>query len=480
MVFSSPVFLFAFLPAVLLSCLAVPRGWRNGVLLAASLLFYAWGEQEMVALTLVSIAGNYAFGLLVAGAAGRPAARRWVGWATAFNLLLLVVFKYANFAGDNLNLALGALGLPQVELPRILLPIGISFFTFHALSYVIDVYRGAAPVQKNPLSFALYIAFFPQLIAGPIVRYHDIAPQLSERSITRAAFAQGVRRFIAGLGKKVLIANTAAEVADAVFGLSPADATPGLAWLGIACYALQIYFDFSGYSDMAIGLAAMFGFRFPENFRHPYASLSITEFWRRWHISLSTWFRDYLYVPLGGNRGSAARTYRNLLIVFFLCGLWHGASWSFVVWGLFHGALLVAERAGGQRVLDALPAVVRRAYVLLAVLVGWVFFRSDTLGHALEYLGAMAGIGNAGAINAASHYWNRALLLTFVFGVLGSAPLVPWLGERLERLRERGGWAGACGGAADALTQVALLAILALCATWLAAGTHNPFIYFRF
>jgi alginate O-acetyltransferase complex protein AlgI len=480
MVFSSPVFLFAFLPAVLLLCFGAPKRWRNDVLLAASLLFYAWGEQEMVAITLASIAGNYLFGLLVAQSAGGPAARRWVGRATVFNLLLLVAFKYANFAADNLNVGISALGLPELRLPRILLPIGISFFTFHALSYVIDVYRGAAPAQRNPLRFALYIAFFPQLIAGPIVRYHEIAPQLAERTLTLAGFAQGVRRFIVGLGKKVLIANTAAEVADVVFSHSAADVTPGLAWVGIACYAIQIYYDFSGYSDMAIGLAAMFGFRFPENFQHPYASLSITEFWRRWHISLSTWFRDYLYIPLGGSRGSAARTYRNLLIVFLLCGLWHGASWSFVVWGLFHGALLVGERAGGMSVLARLPTPLRRAYALGAVLVGWVFFRSDTLPQALDYLGAMVGLGNGQAINAVPHYWSRSLALVLALGTLGSFPVVPWLGERLERLRAHGGPTGFLGEVADVLAHAALLAVLVACAAWLAAGTHNPFIYFRF
>jgi alginate O-acetyltransferase complex protein AlgI len=289
-----------------------------------------------------------------------------------------------------------------------------------------------------------------------------------------------VRRFIVGLGKKVLIANTVAEVADAVFGLPAAEITPGLAWLGIGCYTLQIYFDFSGYSDMAIGLGAMFGFHFAENFDHPYASRSITEFWRRWHISLSTWFRDYLYVPLGGNRVSPRRTYLNLVIVFFLCGLWHGASWSFVVWGLFHGALLVFERAGGRRALDALPSLLRRAYALLAVLVGWVFFRAETLPGALQYLGAMAGLGGTASIHAFDHYWNRAVALAFIAGALGSGPLVPWLARGLARLRERGGVPRACAGIADGLTQVALLAVLAVCAVWLAAGTHNPFIYFRF
>jgi len=476
-VFSSPTFLFAFLPAVLACTFAAPKAWRNAVLLAASLVFYAWGEQELVLLMLASIGGNFAFGLGVDKSATRAGKRRWVGVSIAFNLGLLVLFKYAGFVGSNANAALQALGLPGVPVPDVTLPIGISFFTFQALSYVVDVYRGDAPVQRSPLRFALYIALFPQLIAGPIVRYRDLAQQLSSRVISRAGVAGGVRRFVVGLAKKVLVANTAAVVADAVFAHDAHEITPGLAWLGIVCYAIQIYFDFSGYSDMAIGLGAMFGFRFLENFNYPYVSRSITEFWRRWHISLSTWFRDYLYIPLGGNRGSAARTYRNLLIVFFLCGLWHGASWSFVVWGLFHGGLLVAERVGLRATLERLPSLLRRAYVLVAVLVGWVFFRAETLGGALEYLGAMVGIGNAGAIHAASHHWNRATMLALAVGLIGSAPLVPWLDARI------GAWRGGLAPArvaTDVATQLVLGALFVTCAMWLAAGTHNPFIYFRF
>jgi alginate O-acetyltransferase complex protein AlgI len=480
LVFSSPTFLFAFLPAVLACTFAAPRSWRNAVLLTASLGFYAWGEQELVLLMLASITGNFAFGLGVDRSASRAAARRWVGVAVAFNLALLVVFKYTGFLGANLNAGLAAAGLPAVPLPEITLPIGISFFTFQALSYVIDVYRGHAPVQRSPLRFALYIALFPQLIAGPIVRYHDLAMQLAVRRTTRAGLAYGIRRFVAGLAKKVLIANTVAEVADAVFAFDAAEITPALAWLGILCYAIQIYFDFSGYSDMAIGLGAMFGFGFLENFNYPYVARSITEFWRRWHISLSTWFRDYLYVPLGGNRGTAGRTYRNLLIVFLLCGLWHGASWSFVVWGLWHGGLLIGERVGGRRWVEALPAFLRWAYVWFAVLVGWVFFRAETLPEAVRYLGAMAGVGNPGAIHAATHHWNLAVAAALAIGFVGSAPLVPWVEARLAALRDAGGRARLLGIAADALTQIALVALLILSAMWLAAGTHNPFIYFRF
>ncbi|MCB9883058.1 MAG: MBOAT family protein [Planctomycetes bacterium] len=328
MVFSTATFLFAFLPAVLLLYFAVPRAWRNGWLLFASLFFYAWGETWIVAVMLASIFVNWALALSLEEGGPR---RTWVvALSVLFNLGLLVAFKYANFVVDNVNPLLVAAGLPAMQIPAISLPIGISFFTFQALSYVIDVYRGQARVQRNPLDFALYIALFPQLIAGPIVRYRDVAEQIESRTCSADLFAEGVRRFVFGLAKKMLIANTVASVADRIFALPNEELTLGLSWLATVCYSLQIYFDFSGYSDMAIGLGLMFGFRYLENFAYPYAADSITKFWRRWHMSLSTWFRDYVYIPLGGNRGSRIATYRNLVIVFFLCGLWHGASWTFV------------------------------------------------------------------------------------------------------------------------------------------------------
>lgn len=365
MVFSSPIFLFLFLPAVLAVYYLTPRAARNGALLAASLLFYAWGEVFHVAVMLASIAMNYAAGRWIARAAGR---RRTVavGAAVAANLLWLGWFKYAGFLGGIANDVFGL----RWRRPDVHLPIGISFFTFQALSYVIDLGRGRAEPERSALRLALFISLFPQLIAGPIVRYVDIARDLVARRETLARFASGVRRFTVGLGKKMLIANVLAEPADRVFGLAPADLTAPLAWLGVAAYTAQIYFDFSGYSDMAIGLGRMFGFEFPENFRHPYAARSITEFWRRWHITLSTWFRDSLYVPLGGNRRGSARTALNLLAVFLLCGLWHGAAWNFVVWGLYHGALLGLERPWRGRRAPGAAAPLRHAYTLLAVAAG--------------------------------------------------------------------------------------------------------------
>jgi alginate O-acetyltransferase complex protein AlgI len=483
MVFSSPLFLFLFLPLVLLANGVAPRRLRNGVLLAASLFFYAWGEGFFVAVMLASMAFNHALGLVVERARGRPAARLAVGLAVAGNLALIGVYKYANFAAENLDALLALVGLGPIALAPVHLPIGISFFTFQALSYVIDVYRREAQVARNPLDVALYVALFPQLIAGPIVRYRDVAEQIARRAVTRADLAAGIRRFAVGLGKKVLIANTVALPADRIFALAPADLGPGAAWLGLVCYTLQIYFDFSGYSDMAIGLGRMLGFRFLENFAHPYVSRSLTEFWRRWHISLSTWFRDYLYIPQGGSRRGPGRTYLNLAIVFFLCGLWHGASWTFVVWGLYHGAFLVLERVGFARLLERVPGGVRHAYVILLVMIGWVFFRAETLDQAGGYLAALAGAGAGGELeHRLIDFWDARLALVLVLGIVGSAPIVPAIGRWYERR------VGSAVEGAPALLDLgyalvrdlAVLLLLVASAMLLAAGTHNPFIYFRF
>ena len=352
MLFTEPTFLFLFLPVLLaLYFITGSRehaSYGNWLLLVASVIFYAKGGGAFTWLMLGSIAFNYWMAIAVDRARGGHAARRWLAFAVAVNLVVLGVFKYANFLVENVNALFGILGGPRVDVPRVLLPIGISFFTFHAISYVVDVYRRDATAQKSPVHAALYLLLFPQLIAGPIIRYRDIADQLARRIVSVDDFACGIRRFVIGLAKKVLIANVVAGPADKIFAMPLAELSPAHAWLGIVCYTLQIYFDFSGYSDMAIGLGRMFGFRFPENFRWPYIADSVQEFWRRWHISLSTWFRDYLYVPLGGNRVSPARRYRNLITVFFLCGLWHGASWNFVIWGLWHGAFLVVERVIGR------------------------------------------------------------------------------------------------------------------------------------
>ncbi|HKW81485.1 MAG TPA: MBOAT family protein [Casimicrobiaceae bacterium] len=476
MVFSSPIFLFLFLPITLGVYFVLPKRVRNIWLLAASLVFYGWGEPKFLVVMLASIACNFLLALRIARLADRRRARPVLIAAVAVNVGLLVIFKYTDFIVRSLDAGLVALSVPPLPVPAIALPIGISFFTFHALSYVIDVYRGDARALRNPFDMGLYISLFSQLIAGPIIRYHDIAAQLRERDVTRELFARGVQRFIVGLGKKVLIANTVAVSADLIFTIPGDQLTMGLAWLGVLCYALQIYFDFSGYSDMAIGLGLMFGFRFLENFNYPYISQSVTEFWRRWHISLSNWFRDYLYIPLGGNRVAPWRVYLNLLIVFFLCGLWHGASWTFVVWGLFHGAFLVIERIGLKRWMAAWPQALRHAYLLLVVMVSWVLFRADSLSAAGHFLAAMAGLSTASGIeHPIALYADRQIVLAIAVGIVGSAPVVPAARRWLERFTGRG------AVLASSIGEVATLAcLLAASIILLAAGTYNPFIYFRF
>lgn len=488
MVFSSPLFLFLFLPSVLLLYYALPAALGNVVLLATSLLFYAWGETQYLLLMLFVIAVNYFAALAIdhmrrKGYGEGPVKAVFV-LGVAINLGLLAAFKYAGFLAASANPVLAALGLPLLSISALHLPVGISFYTFQALSYSMDVYRKAVPVQRDPFSIGLYITFFPQLIAGPIVRYQDISRALSERRTTVSAFASGVRRFIVGLGKKVLIANTVATGADMIFKLPPDQLNFTLAWVGVLCYTLQIYFDFSAYSDMAIGLGRMFGFDFIENFNYPYVAQSIKEFWRRWHISLSIWFRDYLYIPLGGNRGGPLGTYGNLLIVFFLCGLWHGASWTFVAWGLYHGAFLVLERTRFDGWLARLPRPFRHAYALTVVAVGWVFFRADTFAHAAAFLQAMASPSTF--VLEPSYFGGvlrRDIVLAAAIGIVFSTPVVPALLERFQRLGKD--WAAGGPNRASALAIVAtadagLCVIFLLSAMALAAGLYNPFIYYRF
>jgi alginate O-acetyltransferase complex protein AlgI len=489
--FTEPTFLFLFLP-VLLALYFVRRvhaSYANWLLLIASVIFYAKGGGPFIWLMLGSIAFNYWMAIAVDRARGPAApesptpglrrARLLLATAVGVNLAVLGMFKYANFFADNVNAMFLALGVHRLAAPRVLLPIGISFFTFHAISYVVDVYRRDAAAQKSPVHAALYLLLFPQLIAGPIIRYREIAGQLARRRVTLDDFAYGVQRFVIGLGKKVLVANIVAGPADQIFALHPADLDAARAWIGIVCYTLQIYFDFSGYSDMAIGLGRMFGFRFPENFRWPYIADTVQEFWRRWHISLSSWFRDYLYLPLGGNRVSPGRVYRNLVIVFFLCGLWHGASWNFVVWGLFHGSFLVMERIGLARAMRRIWPPLRHVYLLLVVMIGWVFFRADSLAAAVGFLKAMAGL----TVPAASPYtvaWYLPLdvRLALIAGMVGSAPIVPALAGWRARLEQRAG--AARGTLVDAAAAVALLTVFGVAILHVAARSYNPFIYFRF
>jgi len=478
--FTEPTFLFLFLP-ILLGLYFLTRvhaGYGNGLLLVASVLFYAKGGGGFTWLMLGSIAFNYWMAIAVdkGREVSEARARSILAVAIGTNLVVLGYFKYANFFVQNVDGVLKAFGSRGFAAPAVLLPIGISFYTFHAISYVVDVYRKQATAQKSPVHAALYLLLFPQLIAGPIIRYKDMADQLARRVVSLDDFAYGVRRFIIGLGKKVLIANIVAGPADGIFALKPEQLIAPYAWLGIVCYTLQIYFDFSGYSDMAIGLGRIFGFRFPENFRWPYVADSVQEFWRRWHISLSSWFRDYLYVPLGGNRVAPWKVYRNLVTVFFLCGLWHGASWTFVIWGLFHGAFLVIERLGFDSVLKRVGPVTRHVYLLVVVMVGWVLFRSADLPSALAYLRTLFGfgIGEMPPMRL-SWYLTTEVRFALVAGLLGSMPLVPALRYRVERVTVA--WQGWVAETAGAL---ALVAVFVAALLQVAARSYNPFIYFRF
>ncbi|OWK35518.1 MBOAT family O-acyltransferase [Fimbriiglobus ruber] len=489
--FNSQVFLYLFLPAVLLGYYVVPtltfmrglvrRTFLNGFLFAASIFFYAWGEKNNVLILLASLAVNYSLAFAIARDQARDqAGRSWLVAAVAFNLGLLIYYKYTGFLAANASAVWQVAGGTPFTVAAPHLPIGISFFTFQAMSYVIDVYRREVPAQRNFLLFGLYVFLFPHLIAGPIVRYRDIHDQLADRPARLDQFAEGVRRLVFGLAKKLLLADTFARTADAAFALPPGELAASGAWLGVACYSLQIYFDFSGYSDMAIGLGKMFGFDFLENFRYPYASASVTEFWRRWHISLSSWFRDYLYIPLGGNRTGPVRTYLNLLIVFVLCGLWHGANWTFLAWGVYHGLFLIAERLGLGTALDRVWRPLRHVYTLAAVMVGWVFFRADSFAQAAGFLQALAGLTSG--IEAAEQFWTGQLAVALAIGLPACLPVVPWLTARKEAWEQRAGsrWA-AVGELVASPAVLACVAVLMVgSAAKLAGNTYTAFIYFRF
>ena len=471
MVFSSIVFVCIFLPVVvILHSVIGNRKAKNGLLLAASLLFYAYGEPVYIFLMLASTLFNYVIALGL-----HKNRKKWLlAAAVIVNLGLLGVFKYAGFLVSNLN-ALTGLALP---VPAITLPIGISFFTFQALSYVIDVYRGEVPVQRSYAKLLLYISFFPQLIAGPIVRYSDIARQIDERTTDVRSSAFGLRRFIVGLGKKVLISNAMAAAADYVFNHGAANINVLAAWVGAIAYLMQIYYDFSGYSDMAIGLGKMFGFRFKENFNHPYIADSVQDFWRRWHISLSSFFRDYVYIPLGGNRKGKLRAVWNRIVVFFLTGLWHGANWTFILWGLFHGLFLLLEAF--IPLLKKLPKAVRHVYTLLAVTVGFVIFRADTIGEAFVFIGKMfTGFDfSAAAMSFALQPLSPFFLAMLAAAVLCCGPLEK-LTRRVGALEQKQTLT-----AKENAVQTASFVLAALLLVWciirLAGGSYNPFIYFRF
>jgi alginate O-acetyltransferase complex protein AlgI len=474
MVFSSSTFIFFFLPAIIAAYHLAPRSARNGLLVVASLAFYAWGAGGFVLALILSVATNYVIGARLetrVDAGDRAAAKRLLVLGVVLNVALLGWFKYANLAVATWNAGLDAAGLPAMPWANVLLPIGISFFTFHSLSYLVDVYRGTARHLVSPLDFALYITFFPQLIAGPIVRFHEIRDQLVTRRETFDAFAAGVYRFSFGLAKKVIVADTVAPLANAAFGVPTDQLNTSSALVGLLAYTVQLYFDFSGYSDMALGLALMFGIHFPENFDRPYASRSITEFWRRWHMSLSRWFRDYLYIPLGGNRGSSAATYRNLVIVFLVTGLWHGANWTFVAWGGYHGLLLLLERAAGVARGGAPRARAWQAVTIVLVMLGWILFRSPSIEHAIGYLGAFLRPGGTLPVDFALAAEPLAVAM-LVIGCASAVIPASWVtGVRLQQPQLQ----------VNRLARLATAAVLLPAALVLVlTGTFSPFLYFQF
>lgn len=466
MVFSSTIFLCVYLPLVLLGYYICPKKGRNLFLLIVSLVFYAWGEPKYVFLMIFSILVNYIFGRLMdKHRENKKRLKLMLVLSVVIDIGLLSVFKYTDFIITNVNAIFGA----NFDLLNIALPIGISFYTFQAMSYTIDVYRNDVRVQKNLIDFGMYITMFPQLIAGPIVRYADVQDQLAERSVTTADFSEGIMRFVVGLGKKVLLANQMGAVWSEIYALG-GDVSALMAWTGAIAYTFQIYFDFSGYSDMAIGLGRMFGFKFPENFRYPYQSVSITDFWRRWHITLSTWFKEYLYIPLGGNRYGLARQALNLLIVWSLTGFWHGAGWNFVMWGLYYFVILFIEKLFLLKALDKLPKLFRHVYALLLIVIGWVIFASDDVSVLLPYLGSMFGAN--GAIGGMDVYTllTKAALLVICCIASTELPKKLFL-SAAGAMNEK---------AAFTLKSVLMIALLALSMILLIGDSYNPFLYFRF
>ena len=466
MVFSSQIFLFAFLPFTLLFYYLSPIKLRNYVLLLVSLFFYSWGGINFLPILLTSILINYIFGLLVSKFKNRLRLNKLILFiGIILNLSILFYFKYYDFTISTAN-TIFSLSLP---LKNIVLPIGISFFTFQGMSYVIDVYRDPKTVNKNIFSIALYISLFPQLIAGPIVKYKDIDAQIRTRKETLKDFSYGIERFIIGLAKKVIIADVIAETIPWIIPYSTNSIDTPTAWLGIICYTLQIFFDFSGYSDMAIGLGHMFGFKFMKNFNYPYISKSVTEFWRRWHISLSTWFKEYLYIPLGGNR--TGKTYRNLLIVFFVTGLWHGASWNFIIWGLWHGLFLIIERIiSGKDWYKKTPTLIKWAVTMLIVIIGWVFFSFPYLDLALDYLAVMFGFVNNNMVTfSVAYFLNFKMIVWLVVAICLSTPFIPSILKKFNSNKYF-----------EIIKTIFLAILLITCILFIVNSTYSPFIYFQF
>lgn len=475
MLFTSAIFLFLFLPITLLIYYLLPKKYRNLFLLVASLGFYTWGEKELVLLIIASTIVDFCCGLIIS----KGKKRLGLYLSLFFNLSILIYFKYSNFVYENIYTLANYFSLSTsttTNYINIILPLGISFYTFQTMSYTIDVYRGHVKANKNFLDFATYVALFPQLIAGPIVRYKEIETELKNRALSINQFYEGVERFIIGLGKKIIIANNCALLADGIFALPSNDISFLTAWLGVIIYSLQIYFDFSGYSDMAIGLGKMFGFNFPENFNYPYISKSIQEFWRRWHITLSRWFKDYLYIPLGGNRNSIFRTYINLFIVFFITGLWHGASWNFVLWGIAHGVFIIFEKLGLKNFLNKLGSTLSVIYCLIVVNLTWPLFRCNTIGEAFAYIKSMFSFKNSTNFEYLNFYLSKEILFIICFAIIFSTPVYRLFNNFINSLETN----TAKFKIVFVIKIIGLLALFIISYFYIATESYNPFIYFRF
>ncbi len=463
MVFSSLIFIYFFLPIVLVSYYLTPRKYKNIVLLLSGLFFYAWGEPVYVLMMLFTTAVDYTAGRVIDRYDSIQKIRRLalIG-SIVINLGILFVFKYSGFAA-------GIIGLDMSPLP---LPVGISFYTFQSMSYTIDMYMRKIKVQKSFVSYAAYVTLFPQIVAGPIVRYEDVQNEIDSRSINSVMLGEGVGIFIKGLVKKVILANNIGMLWTEIKALNYGELSAATAWLGILAFTFQIYYDFSGYSDMAVGLGKMLGFNFPENFRHPYISRSISEFWRRWHITLGSWFKSYVYIPLGGNRHGMAKTLRNLVVVWALTGLWHGASWNFIVWGLYFGVLIIAERLFLGKVLAKVNPIISTVYTFLLVVIGWVFFDTDTIGDAFRYLGAMFGGGN-GLFDSMAWFDIKNYAVLFLMCAIGSTELIHNLTVSVYRSRRH-------GRLFVGLVPVMQAGLMIVCTAFLVDASYNPFLYFRF
>lgn len=468
MVFSSLVFLFVFLPGIIFLYYISKDNYKNYLILVASLFFYAWGEPIYIVIMLISIVVNFIFGKKVCKDNDKNNRNIWLFMSIMFNISMLGIFKYTGFFIENINRMFGN----NITNPGIALPLGISFFTFQAMSYVIDVYRDDAKVQKNLLHLALYISLFPQLVAGPIVRYQTVADQIENRKHTVQKFENGVSRFIIGLSKKVLLSNSLGMLADSVFNTQIYELTVLSAWLGIIAYSLQIFFDFSGYSDMAIGLGNMFGFEFLENFNYPYISKSASEFWRRWHISLGSWFKDYIYIPLGGSKKGKLRNYINLFIVWFLTGFWHGASWTFIAWGLYFGILIAIEKAFLGKILDKIYPPISHLYLVLVVMIGWIFFRSNSFTYAFNYIKLLFGLDNNLLYNNLTIMYLNDYGYILILSVIFSIPIIPILKNKLHEFKETHAY--------YIIKSIVFMSMFGAIVIELVNSTYNPFLYFRF